>query len=544
MYALNTNENPFNVSNDENYFSSIKEPSTGYSNTNSIPDNNDQLADQITTLAGQINAANYRFLKLIAEFDRRQAWAGAGIRSCAHWLSWKCGLDMSTAREKVRVAKALNDLPKISTAFEKGELSFSKVRAMTRAATDINEPYLLMIAEHGTTQHMETLVKSFRTVSRTIKSEEAADVNDDISEEKKELKEQELQLESRSVTCYQDDDGMWIIHAKLPAEEGGVIAKVLKELGDCIADSKVKGEAPQSSAKNVSAETFLPNHLESRQEEMRDQKQEERLTFPQRRADALVAIAEHYLASSHCSSLSPLNSLSSLKAAERCQLVLHVRAGSLSHGVSDAMNSDTHLDGRWLIPNAARRMACDAGLLVVEEDEVGNVLNIGRRSRIIPPAMSRALAIRDGGCQFPGCCETRYVEGHHIKHWADGGETKLDNLVTLCRHHHRELHTGSFFIALKPQALNDETEQPLRFIERLCFSKVDRYFDSPFNRSKNFEIAANPAKFTCACCDFSELEKTLPSAIDEKTAVTKWTGEGMDVGVAIDGLLSAGKKKH
>jgi 5-methylcytosine-specific restriction endonuclease McrA len=77
-------------------------------------------------------------------------------------------------------------------------------------------------------------------------------------------------------------------------------------------------------------------------------------------------------------------------------------------------------------------MACDAGLLVVEEDAVGNVLNIGRRSRTIPPAMSRALVIRDGGCQFPGCCETRYVEGHHIKHWADGGDTKLDNLVTLC----------------------------------------------------------------------------------------------------------------
>jgi hypothetical protein len=181
-------------------------------------------------------------------------------------------------------------------------------------------------------------------------------------------------------------------------------------------------------------------------------------------------------------------------------------------------------------------------LLVVQEDEVGNVLDIGRKTRIIPPAMERALAIRDGGCQFPGCCETRYTEGHHIKHWADGGETKLDNLVTLCRYHHRELHKGSFFLSVKleahvPAAKEPKYDKPVRFVERLCFSKVDRYFDSPFNRSEDFVIAANPANFTCACCDFSELEKSLPSGIDEKTAVTKWTGESMDIGMAIDGLL-------
>lgn len=189
-------------------------------------------------------------------------------------------------------------------------------------------------------------------------------------------------------------------------------------------------------------------------------------------------------------------------------------------------------------------------MLVVEEDEVGNVLNIGRRSRIIPPAMSRALAIRDGFCQFPGCCETRYVEGHHIKHWADGGETRLDNLVTLCRHHHRELHQGLFFLSVKPVSVKTGSSKPVRFAESLCFSKVDRYFDAPFSRSENFVIAANPAKFTCACCDesvldASVLEKALPSSIyhsiDEKTAATKWTGERMDMSMAIDGLLSAGQ---
>ena len=488
---------------------------------------NEQLEDQITTLAGQINAANYRFLKLIAEFDRRQAWAGYGLRSCAHWLNWKCGISMNPAREKVRTARALEGLSGINEAFQKGELSFSKVRAMTRIATEENEDYLLNIAEYGTAQHVEILVKAYRMVSRITDTPEdfnAVEANECkqsvLGETQHELRQQQHQQEDRSVSYYQDDDGMWIIKAKLPPEEGALVAKALQALGDSIADAKKSPdtEGANNNEKDVSAET----------ETFPLGKQEEPLTFPQRRADALVAFAEHYLASDS-------SELLSLKGAERCQLIMHIRANTHT-----GSSNDVSLDGRWLLPNAARRLACDASLLVVQEDEVGNVLDIGRKTRIIPPAMTRALMIRDGGCQFPGCCETRYTEGHHIKHWADGGETKLDNLVTLCRYHHRELHKGSFFLSLKPESTSK------RFVERLCFSKVDRYFDSPYNRSEDYVIAANPAKFTCACCDPSDLSKTLPrliyNSIDEKTAVTKWAGEGMDLGMAVDGLLNAGKR--
>lgn len=558
MYALKI-EKYFSSDQHEKFVDGIRESSNDSYQPllGNLEESNDQLADRITTLAGQINAANYRFLKLIEEFDRRQAWLGYGLRSCAHWLSWKCGLDMNTAREKVRVARALEELPAINTAFEKGELSFSKVRAMTRAATDINESYLLMIAEYGTTQQMETLVKSFRTVSRIEKFDVTANNNADLgtSEEKKELNQQQLEQENRSVSCCQDDDGMWIIKARLPAEEGALVAKALQALGDNIADAKKReanNESAENNEKSVSAETEMEIFSFASLIENEEEKEEEKLTFPQRRADALVAITEHYLASGSGGS-GGSQGLSSLKGAERCQLVMHVRADSHNAGA----NNDASLDGRWLLPNAARRLSCDAGLLVVQEDEVGNVLDIGRKTRIILPAMSRALAIRDGGCQFPGCCETRYTEGHHIKHWADGGETKLDNLVTLCRYHHRELHKGSFFLSVKLEehvlaAKKLKDDKPVRFVERLCFSKVDRYFDAPFNRSEEFVIAANPAKFTCACCDESildaqVLENAVPRiifrAIDEKTAVTKWAGESMDIGMALDGLLSAGKSK-
>src|SRR5215469_10383591 len=99
-----------------------------------------ELAAQITELAGHLNAAHYRWLSLIAEFDRRHGWSdGGSTQSCAHWLNWQCGIDMGAAREKVRVAHALEKLPRIAAAMARGELSYSKVRALTRVACEKTE---------------------------------------------------------------------------------------------------------------------------------------------------------------------------------------------------------------------------------------------------------------------------------------------------------------------------------------------------------------------------------------------------------------------
>ena len=126
----------------------------------------DQLGAEITALCCYIYAAEFRLLTLIREFDEQEYWAEAGLCSCAHWLNFHCGIGMNAAREKVRVAHALAKLPKISAAFERGALSYSKVRAMTRVADPSNEDYLLMIAEHGTAHHVERLVSKYRTASR------------------------------------------------------------------------------------------------------------------------------------------------------------------------------------------------------------------------------------------------------------------------------------------------------------------------------------------------------------------------------------------
>jgi hypothetical protein len=124
----------------------------------------DDLADQITELAGHLDAANHRWLCLIAEFDRRNGWSDGFARSCAHRLNWKCGLDLGAAREKVRVARALDAVPGISTAMSRDELSYSKVRALTRVATPATEDVLLNVALHGTTHHVEKLVRQSRRV--------------------------------------------------------------------------------------------------------------------------------------------------------------------------------------------------------------------------------------------------------------------------------------------------------------------------------------------------------------------------------------------
>ena len=123
-----------------------------------------ELEAQITELAGHLNAANHRWLVLIAEFDRRNGWSDGATQSCAHWLSWKCGLDLGAAREKVRVARAIESLPKISVAMSNGQLSYSKARALTRVATPAIEDVLLNVALNGTTHHVETLVRQFRRV--------------------------------------------------------------------------------------------------------------------------------------------------------------------------------------------------------------------------------------------------------------------------------------------------------------------------------------------------------------------------------------------
>lgn len=162
----------------------------------------ERVEAELCTLAGQIAAATSRFLCLLAEFDARDGWAGWGVRSCAHWLAWRCGLDLRTGREYVRVARALNDLPHTMLTFGQGRLSYSKVRAISRVATPDNEESLVDAAMHSPTGQLERLVRGLQTAQRN------GDEDDKASASRASRSGRDR--ESRhGVQWRWDDDGIW-----------------------------------------------------------------------------------------------------------------------------------------------------------------------------------------------------------------------------------------------------------------------------------------------------------------------------------------------
>jgi hypothetical protein len=209
-----------------------------------------------------------------------------------------------------------------------------------------------------------------------------------------------------------------------------------------------------------------------------------------------------------------------LKGSERCQIMLHVDLTTLSeHGrVGRPANQHCNMDDKhWISPRTAKRLSCDASLVTVLEDEQGRVLNIGRRSRTVPAAINRALNIRDKTCRVPGCCESRYVDAHHIKHWADGGDTSMDNLVTLCRKHHRQLHQGCFTISVE----KTDHDQQLVFATPTG-KKIQTSFFPQFP-NVSAETSANALRH-------------LEPSVDSKTCIPHWHGESCDYGMAVAAL--------
>ena len=347
----------------------------------------EQLGEAIAGIAAGLHAATYQLLVLLREFDSRSGWNNDFL-SCAHWLSWRTSIDMGAAREKVRVARALPELPLLSGALQRGEISYAKVRALTRIATPVNEERLLGVAYHGTAAQVERLVRAWRRCDR-------------VEEGRKHL--------SRSVSTYVDEDGMVVLRARLTPEQGAVVQQAL--------------EAASERLYQESREAATPHNIE------------EEVSSGQRRADALALIAE-------CALRADLDRGS---AGDRYQVVLHVNAHAAdptaSPGVLELADG-----GIGVSAETSRRLSCDAAVVVMREDADGSVLDVGRKTRTIPAPIRRALSARDGRCVFPGCAGRR-CDAHHLVHWADGGPTALDNLVLLCRRHHTVVHEQGFGVA-------------------------------------------------------------------------------------------------
>ncbi|MBS3747961.1 MAG: DUF222 domain-containing protein, partial [Wenzhouxiangellaceae bacterium] len=309
------------------------------------PRNLAQIEDEITELAAHIHAATFQLLELIREFDKREGWGGPGLRSCAHWLNWKCGIGLSAAREKVRVAHALEHLPKISDQFRRGRISFSKVRAMTRVATPETEEYLLMIARHGTASHVERLVSQFRKVKR-IEALEAEEQRHDL----------------RELNWHVDDDGSYVFRARLTPEQGERVVKAIESAMDEEFEER----------KNVSAETSERPETEPQSDPV-----------AQRRADALERLADAFFGKPGGAGSAAVT------GGDRCTINLHTTPDTLT---ADGETAEAELEsGARVSAETSRRLACDCGVVHWHEDKDGSALNVGRKTRSIPPAIRRAL---------------------------------------------------------------------------------------------------------------------------------------------------------
>ena len=523
------------------------------------PSDLERLGNQIAELSSRIDAATYELLCNLHEFDRRYGWEG--FRSCAHWLNYRTGLALGAAREKLRVATALADLNHVSAAMARGQLSYSKVRALTRVATPATEAPLLAVALSSTAAQVERMVRAWRRADRDA----TADAEQDL-------------LASRMLSMRVDEDGMVVVRGRLPAEVGAVLLRAVEAaleqvpvaeedsdestvaqrradaLGlvaesalaggldpgnsadrfqvtvhvpvDTLASRAPDGAAPRAAATRAAgpalslplgpaADPVAPylategtDGVHSGEDEMPgisspaarspcdtpgrvDRSEATSVSSPlcdrsawclgntsghEGRCAGLATRSPHADKSARCSGDATFDGSRCAGAAgwpppaERATFATaHVSAGTFE--VSEESDlpacAITDLDaGQAVIEQAgglhvgreaARRVACDAGLVVLLRDG-GEVLDVGRRSRTVPSALRRALLSRDRGqCRFPGC-ESRHCDAHHVEHWADGGPTRLPNLVLLCRFHHRAVHEEGF------RVVPAEVEGQFRFL--------------------------------------------------------------------------------
>ena len=408
------------------------------------------LEHDVCAVAAEVAALTARWLDLLCELVVRGIWADQGARTPAQWLSWKVGLAPSTARDHVRVAVRLRELPRVREAFASGELSYSKVRAITRVAVPEIEELLLRWADASTAAQLERIAADFRTVRRatddpldedpidprytwrtrthgdgtmtvTIRGpvEECAELCAMIErrvERRDEIaRKQEEELADPALDLELGDAGA----LAAPSEDlaGREVAESDHEVGEGVGD----GEAIEGVGDGDAVIDARPGRPAELVQELVDLVAQ---TDPDARTDT--------------------------SGLDRHTLVLHAPLEAL-HGNEPGLVpvEDTHGRVRGMDRRDLRCLGCEAGIILAAVDGDGTPMDIGQRDRKLTAALRRALRLRDRTCRFPGCDATRHLHAHHVHYWADGGPTDLANLVLLCAHHHRFVHQHDWTIQVR-----------------------------------------------------------------------------------------------
>jgi hypothetical protein len=365
----------------------------------------DAIGQGIADLSLRIDVAKHQLLTQLRKFDEHDGWANSGFLSLAAWLAWRIDIGPVAAREYVRVARALGELRLVDAAFATGKLSYSKVRAITRAATPETEQDFLDISANATAAQIERLSTAFRRIH---------------------IDPKEPPLDQRRFVRRSDTaSGMVRIEMQLPPEQAAIVWEAMSaalDAGRCQADASA--EAAAATPK------FDPAQL------------------PAERADALVSVAQAYLTHSPRT------------LGSGYELVLMSTKEQLEHGAAGV--GGYLRDGTPVPLHVARMLACDCSRVDVEVGQSGEVLDVGRARRSIPSAIGRALWLRDGGCRAPGCGRRHHLHAHHIQEWADGGKTAASNLVLLCPGHHLQVHEGNLSVQVREGKLEFENRYGLK----------------------------------------------------------------------------------
>jgi hypothetical protein len=358
----------------------------------------ERRVDELASLSAHLSAATARWLELV--WEMREQGDSSDLQA---FVAWRCGITGREAREFLRVAEALQELPETRAAFARGELTFTKVRALTRVATSSSEESLLELAGALTASQFERALRAFRRVA----AEDARDAH---------------ALEY--VDYYLDEEGTLFLRARLAAEDGMLLIKALEAARERVFERRREARA---AANEPQADARARGQAEGEADT-------DGAAFdPPRpaRVEALIDLAEASLAAPN------------EPRGARARVVVHVDAAALC---TDGRGRSELEDGPLISPATARRLGCDAEVVAqIERD--GLPVSVGRSRRTVPPALRRLLEARDGhACCFPGCESRRHLQAHHRTHWAHGGETSLENLVLLCYQHHRLVHEGGYTV--------------------------------------------------------------------------------------------------
>ncbi len=390
------------------------------------------IVNELVQLSARIDAATQRQLALIREVYERELWGVWGAKTCAHFLAWRLGLSPGAARERLRVAIALGELPHIEAALGAGRISFSKVRAMTRVATPENDAALVDLARHATAAQLERICRGMRQVQRDHGSMREPPAPFDPCD--------------RDVEVRADADGSTRLTVRVLRDEAARVMAVLERVRAALRREAGSAARPDRADALLRMAQLAERVLEAESADvsgstpsvLADDPPETPLPGAGVPAETPLASAAVPTKASSEVPAKPSHAPRARTGADHALVAFHLQPEMLAEGFTALLD-----DGTRVPAETFRRVACDCAMVGTLEHG-GEVLDVGRRSRAISAGMRRALDRRDAGCRFPGCDCTRFLHAHHIEHWALGGETSLSNLVSLCPFHHRLAHEGGY----------------------------------------------------------------------------------------------------